>query len=267
MTPDLETPIANGRTAEIFAWDDQHVLKLYLPRFPADEAEHEASIIQAVHQAGVSTPAVTDVVTINGRHGLIMERIEGESMLTHLQADLSQAESFAKQLAQLHATIHQHSSTTLVTAHEWIERRIQHAQPLSDDVKTAVLTHLQTLPHQNNICHGDFHMDNIIRTANGLIVIDWCNAYRGHPLADVARTTLMLTKGALPPELSPNERTHIQALRNQFNKTYLDTYFTLQPFSPEDLTPWHLPIAAARLAEVIPEETEEIIALVERELT
>lgn len=261
--PDLAEPIAYGRTAEIYALDADTILKLFFPQFPEDEAENEAALIQAVTQAGVPTPAVLETTMINGRCGIVMERIEGQSMLDHLQADLEgNLYEFAQLLAELHANVHQYSSMTLVTEHEWLARKIKRAEPLHDDLKTAVLAHLQQLPHEDIICHADFHMDNIILTANGPVIIDWTNANRGHPLSDVARTMLMLTKGVLPPDLSDAQRNAILELRTVFNQLYLDHYFTLQPYHPDELAPWHLPIAAARLSETIPEETAEIIGYV-----
>ncbi len=263
---DITNPIAAGRTAEIFALDEQYVVKLFLPHMPDNEAENEAVLIQTVCQAGVKTPAAMETVTVDGRCGIVMERIEGEPMLAHLQANFNQISEFAQTLAELHIELHQHSSITLVPEHEWLARKIKRAQPLSDETKTAVLAHLQHLPHEDIICHGDFHMDNIIITADGPVVIDWTNANRGHPLSDVARTSLMLTKGALPPEMSAAERAAIQELREAFNQIYLAHYFALQPYTPEELLPWHLPITAARLSEIIPEETAELVADVQKML-
>ena len=45
---DITNPIAVGRTAEIFALDEQYVLKLFLSHFPDDEAENEAARIRVV---------------------------------------------------------------------------------------------------------------------------------------------------------------------------------------------------------------------------
>ena len=113
---------------------------------------------------GVPTPAVVETTTINGRCGFIMERIAGESLLTLLQADLGKAVAYAQMLAELHANLHQYQSRDLPEAHDWLARKINRAQPLTGGEKTAVLDHLQTLPEADNICHADFHLDNIILT-------------------------------------------------------------------------------------------------------
>jgi hypothetical protein len=45
----LRPPIAEGRTAEIYLWDENHVLKLYRDWCPPDWVEYEARIAGFVH--------------------------------------------------------------------------------------------------------------------------------------------------------------------------------------------------------------------------
>jgi aminoglycoside phosphotransferase (APT) family kinase protein len=45
--------------------------------------------------------------------------------------------------------------------------------------------------------HLDLHPGNVILTASGPMVIDWPNAARGDPLADVAYTWVILTTSRL----------------------------------------------------------------------
>ena len=63
----LGKPIALGRTAEIYAWEQGQVLKLFQDWFSADRVEYEAQIAHAVHTSGLPVPAVGEVVEINGR--------------------------------------------------------------------------------------------------------------------------------------------------------------------------------------------------------
>ncbi|MDT0173806.1 phosphotransferase [Exiguobacterium sp. BRG2] len=54
---------------------------------------------------------------------------------------------------------------------------------------------LETLhvPPQQGLLHGDFHFQNIIVAINEtFVVIDWHDATTGPPIADVARTLLLL---------------------------------------------------------------------------
>jgi hypothetical protein len=74
--------ISHGREAEVYAWDGDAVLKLYRPGFGGYVAE--ASVLAALDGRGVA-PALAGTVEIDGRHGLILERVDGSDMLALLQ--------------------------------------------------------------------------------------------------------------------------------------------------------------------------------------
>ena len=77
--------IAQGRTADIHAWeDDQTVVKLYHDWFQLDSIQQEAARTRAVQKLDFATPKVGELVQVNGRNGLIFERIYGENMLALL---------------------------------------------------------------------------------------------------------------------------------------------------------------------------------------
>lgn len=50
--------ISAGRTAEIFAWGPDLILKLIRPEFPGRLADDEAAITNTVREAGIRAPAV-----------------------------------------------------------------------------------------------------------------------------------------------------------------------------------------------------------------
>ena len=69
-----------GRIAEVYAWVEDQVLKLFRKRFPPDWADYEAQIARTVHAGGASAPAVGDVIDVDGRRGIIYERVDGLPM-------------------------------------------------------------------------------------------------------------------------------------------------------------------------------------------
>jgi hypothetical protein len=76
--------IAEGREAEIFAWEPGVVLKLYRMKEWARSRDIERAAMEAVLKAGGPAPAAKGTVEIDGRPGLLMERVEGIDMLTEL---------------------------------------------------------------------------------------------------------------------------------------------------------------------------------------
>jgi len=189
-------PIAQGRTAEIYLWDEQHVLKLYRDWCPPDWVEYEARIAHAIHEAGVPSSAAGEIVKVNSRCGLIYERIEGISMLQDMNTRPWMLLKRARSLAELHVEIHQKSINGLPSYKDRLDYDIRNTSHLSEELRNKALLLLEVLPAGKNVCHGDFHPGNIILTKEGPLIIDWMTASAGSPWADVARTSLLLNIGA-----------------------------------------------------------------------
>ncbi|HLF73012.1 MAG TPA: aminoglycoside phosphotransferase family protein [Anaerolineales bacterium] len=182
-------PIAVGRTAEVYAWQDGQVLKLFREWVSAEDAAYEFRLTGMVHATGVSSPAVIgEMVEVNRRHGFVLDSLE-------------------------------------------------------------------PLPDGDRLCHGDFHPANIILTGRGPVIIDWMDATRGHPLADVA---------GLPESLPA--RLMVRSFRGIIRREYLRRYFRDQPTERKLLQAWLPILAAARLSEVIPEERGTLLSIVRKGL-
>ena len=254
-------PLARGRTAEVFAWKDGQVLKLFFDWVPPVWVETEAKVSRLVYEAGLPAPAIEGLVEVNGRRGIVFERVEGPSMLGEWKSKPLILVRSARQLAELHAATHALVGAELPANRQRLEGSIRAAQALPAPMKEAVLSALARLPDGDALLHGDFHPDNVIMTARGPIIIDWMTATRGNPLADVARTSMLLGLAALPP--GTRGRWVIEAGRKLYHATYLRRYLELRPASREEIAAWRLPILAARLNENIAPEQAQLLALIE----
>jgi len=76
----LGKPIAQGLTAEVYVWDETRILKLFREGRSPEQVAREAHIARMVHSAGLPVPAVGEIVEVDGRRGLIYERVDGLSM-------------------------------------------------------------------------------------------------------------------------------------------------------------------------------------------
>ena len=96
-------------------------------------------------------------------------------------------------------------------------------------------------------------------------IIDWANAVQGNPLADVARTGLLLLYSALPPNLPA--RRELLTRRKRFYQVYLEHYFGLAPKADwEEVQAWMPVVAAVRLREGIEEEEPILMRLIRQGL-
>jgi len=264
MSTEKGPMIARGRTAEIFLWKDNQVLKLFLDWCPAHWIEHEAQTTRAVHKAGLPVPAVEGMMEVEGRLGIVFERIDGPSMLGLLTSKPWKLFRRARTLAELHAGMHSREVPELPSQRRGLERDIQRAGALPTPTKEVVLKVLGQLPEGSAVCHGDFHPDNIIMSSRGPIIIDWMAAKQGNPLADVARTCLLLRLGEPLP--GTPRRWLINWVRGLFHSIYLRAYLQLRPASRQQIAAWQLPVAAARLNENIPGEEDQLLALIQASL-
>lgn len=252
--------MAQGRTAEIYRWNDHQILKLYRDWCPPDWVEYEARIAGAVYDAGIPSPAAGEIVEVNGRRGLLYERLEGISMLQDLNARPWTFLKHARALAELHAKINQLSIEGLPKYKDGLEHSIRHTTHLSGDLRDMALAWLETLPDARNVCHGDYHPGNVIITEHGPVAIDWMTAKAGSQWADVSRTSLLLSIGAKSAgrQINPIVRTVV----GLYHRAYLSRYMTLSPASNDELYRWMPVTAAARLNEDIAPEREALIKLV-----
>ncbi|MBM3300017.1 MAG: phosphotransferase [Deltaproteobacteria bacterium] len=251
-----------GREAEVFAWGDRQVLKLFPPNWPTAAVEYEARATCVAYSSGVNTPRVDEVIERDGRLGIIFERVDGPTMLHVVTTQPWHLWPFARSFAELHFAVHQCTAPQLHSARRSVEGRIQNAPALSADLKRAALRAWAQLPDGDRLCHGDLHPDQIIVSPQGLVIIDWADALRGHPWADVARTSLILRFSPLPPGTPLPMRLITHAFRRLFHSEYLRHYFQLSSATKEPLAAWEAPLAAARLCEEIPGERERLLRLV-----
>lgn len=248
----LDKPIAHGRTADVHHWDERYILKLFHNWFELPNIEYEYKIARAVYASGVKAPAVKELIQVQGRNGLIYERVAGEPMFDVLQRKPWMAFKYARILANLHVQMHEciFDAPNIPEQRKRLQNKINHADALSTSLKTTLLNALQSLPEGNRVCHGDFHPANVLVLGNDANVIDWMDASRGNPLADVARTSIIALGEAESGELT---NPLMKGFIKLFHSIYLRHYFRLRPGGEDEYRRWLPIIAGARLSERIPE--------------
>ncbi len=250
--------------AEIYPWEGDRVLKLFRGDWPG-AARHEFNIARAVYEQGVPTPEPIEIIQVDGKPGIVYTRVQGSSLLGAMSDHPLYLLRYARQMAELHLKIHACRAPELTAARPELKRAIQQQELLPADLKTPLLELLETLPDGDSLLHGDFHPDNLMVGAQGMAIIDWPNAARGCPIADVARTTVILRFGRPPYAFSWQMRILVTFVL-LFRLTYTRAYFAASPHSPQELSAWELVLAAHRLGDRIPGENEKLLRLIRRGL-
>ncbi len=251
--------IGIGRTAEVYAWDQGRVLKLYRAGMPARWVHREAEVGRIVFDAGLDAPDVGDVVEVEGRLGIVYERVDGPSMLDVMVRRPWTVFGLARTFAEIQVRMHNCVRPELPSGRESLEWSIKQAPSLDDELRACALERLAGLPDGQAVCHGDFHPDNVVMSHRGPVVIDWMTATRNNPVADVARTTLLILGGAPPPGTSRVKRALIPLFRRALYSAYLRRYLELRPCPKALIEEWLPVMAAARLNEGIAPEEQALL--------
>jgi Ser/Thr protein kinase RdoA (MazF antagonist) len=245
----------------VYAWKENSALKLFVPGFPSTLIDQEVEGTRAANAAGVPSPQLRDVITVDGRRGLVLERLSGDSMLSLLAREPMRVTHYADIFAELQSRIHGCHVPGLTSRREDLARRIARAGVVAR-VKGDALATLERLPDGDSLCHCDFHPDNVLMTPQGPSIIDWSFAACGTPASDAARTALLLRISDAPPgsfRVAWVER----EVKNRFYRAWLKCYHDLQPDAADTMWSWLLPVAVARLADDIPEERPRLMTLIE----
>jgi|ERR1051326_2372054 uncharacterized protein (TIGR02172 family) len=245
--------VGRGFTSDVYAWGPGRVLKLFHDWVPDDRAEREYRITRAVHAAGLPAPAAYELVTVEGRQGIVFERVDGISMLVHFQRTPWKMFAAVRQVADLQAKIHATPGPTeLPTQRERLRAGIEKSPMLNAAQKQQALKTLAELPDGTATCHGDFHPENILFTARGQIVIDWGSASRGAPLGDVACTARLLQTANLPPWAPWYMHQLLKGFRVLLHRAYIKRSLQHQPGTPQQIRKWKRVYNAAATSWRIP---------------
>lgn len=116
-------------------------------------------------------------------------------------------------------------------------RQIKAAVSLTEKYKNDLLRRLDTITFENRLCHGDFHLFNLISADGKMYIIDWVDSSAGDIRADVCRTYLLYSQ-------------HFTELAD----SYLQIYCEKSGLSKEEILRWTPIIAGARLSEQVSTE-------------
>jgi aminoglycoside phosphotransferase (APT) family kinase protein len=257
--------LAEGRDAEIFSWDERSVLRLYRDHGAAALADCEMAALDAVRTALPCVPAPLGRVEWQGRPGIVLERLDGQSMLAEIASRPWRVLELAMLSGRVHAEVHAlRGPSELPDLRDELRRRIAGEASIPLGLSRAALDELDRLPEGDALCHGDFHPDNVLLCASGPAVIDWPNATRGDACGDFARTVLMLRVGAPAPGAPRLIRWAQWTGRGPFMRAYVRGYRETRRHDDALVRRWQLVRAVDRLADGIAEERQRLLRAAER---
>lgn len=238
--------IGEGKVAEVFEYGEGRVLKLYRAGQPKSDAVREAQVLGVVARGGVQAPRAYEVVELEGCWGVVMDRVVGRTFAESMLAAPASAGPYFAAMARLQAGLHGASGAGLTLLKARLDEKIGRAPELSDPVMRRLRDRLAALPDGDRVLHGDFHPYNILGTTEDAVIVDWLDATSGPPEADVCRSWLLM-----------------QTMSQELAEAYLVAYLAIGAMERPAVFAWLPVLAAARLAENVPEEADALMAMAE----
>ncbi|HEY7576643.1 MAG TPA: phosphotransferase [Acetobacteraceae bacterium] len=188
MRGSLGEKIGEGVWSDVHAWAPGRVLKLFKAGLPRRHSWWEARMTRAAFSAGAPAPEVFDEVTVDGRFGVVLQRLDGSTLLQLSRSGAMTPKQTGAILASLAISVHKTAPSPDVLSLRDTEAGSSRLSggKLSEHIATGVLALIERLAPGDGLCHGDLHPGNVIMTADGPRLIDWGGATRAPAGLDLA---------------------------------------------------------------------------------
>jgi aminoglycoside phosphotransferase (APT) family kinase protein len=243
--------VARGTRSWIHAYGRGAVVKVPHPSTPTEWIHREAEYTEAVRAAGAPVPRLLGIEQISGRAASVWERVDGTSMWQRVIDQPKLSAELGRLLADLQRALFE--LVPPVTLPSQRDRLVSKIRRSAATVDASLARALDLLPARAGpplLCHGDLHPSNVILSGQGPVIVDWFDASRGDPVADVARTSVtLLGDGASAPRHLPGSDPQTLAV---LTEAYLSRLRAPLAIDHDLLARWQGIQAAARMAEGVP---------------
>jgi hypothetical protein len=177
--------VGRGAQATVYA-KGEYAVKLYRDGYPKRNVFGEAFIMANLELVNFPGPRIYEILLVDGRYGLRMDRVRGKIMLEELR-DPARCKDTLDILVDLQCRLQKYDKV------EWmpdLKQRFHddlvHNDRLSPDLKNNLLKILGGLPDGQALCHCDFHAGNVFFDGTKYTIIDLLQICKGDPAADAA---------------------------------------------------------------------------------
>lgn len=257
--------LAQGGQAEIYELDKYKVIRVLRSKEDEENLKAEMAIMKLLKEKGKAVPKVYEYLKIDGRPSVIMERLNGETMLEEMKRKPFELLKQAKKFAKLHIEVTDSAEGLgIISINDRAAYLVPKAEMLDKELKKFVLEILNQLPRGNDICHGDFHPGNIIIANGQYYVIDWSGVTSGEKLSDIAHTYLLLRNTPRTTGVNMFQSFIIGCSGSIISGKYLSSIEKNYPFNWSEFSKWMVVRAAERIYYGMPTEKEALIKFIKK---
>lgn len=189
--------IATGSQAQVYAFGDREVVKLFHASISREDIDREFRHNRLVSRTNLRVPECrTGLVHCEDKNrlGIAYERIPGTTLLRRMMRNPAAVGDWMRLLVETQRGMH------AIPAPEGMrDQRRPVFEVLGRETRLPagqieqLFTILDRLPAGDRLCHGDYGAQNVmVHEGRVSAVIDWLDGCSGNPLCDVARSWVIL---------------------------------------------------------------------------
>lgn len=232
--------LGRGKSSEVFRIGNGEVIKIFHPAVSEDMIEREMTAATLASSLGLPTAAPRARIAVEDKRALLYPEISGISIARAIRKQPLSAASLLRDMARLLHEVHTPPASGLRTVKSVLQTDIDYG-PAPEKLKSAARDYLGRLPEGDHLLHGDFHIDNILVSDSGLVILDWAKAAIGAPAADAVRSEMLMRFGEGPTDTITN------LWRNWAARQLGNAYHRQSGLTPDQLSLWRPVVALAWL--------------------
>jgi len=252
--------IAIGGTSEVFEYGDK-IIKLYFDNYLKENVKHEYQKTMSAFSLGLPVPKIYDMIQVNGRYGLVFERINGCTLNDKLfkqcaynfkndivdKKILEAVIECIKATAYVLAEVHKIKASFPNTAEDALLYSAIHNNYLNENEKEQIVKIIHTLPKGDTVCHGDPNPNNIMVAGNKYLLIDWVDCVTGDPAYDVAEVIIMYRYNNIRHESKTKTDFYVLSIIDLAIETFINEYQRITKTDMTNIDKWILPKLTTQL--------------------
>ena len=176
--------IGDGFYGTVYRIDPETIVKVYKKPDSLDMVKREKELSRKAFVKGIPTAIPYDIVKVGDSYGSVFELLDCKSLDT-LVREGENIENLSRECVEILKKMH----TTEVDPNEFSNRKKQIIEMansckdyLSLETMTNILEFINNIEDRNTMIHGDFHIKNLMKQGDEILIIDMDTLSYGNPI-------------------------------------------------------------------------------------
>ncbi len=180
--------LGEGFYGTIYRIDPETIVKVYKFVDSLDDINRERNLAKMAFVLGVPTAIPYDIVKVDDKYGAVFELLNAQSMV-NLVNDEKELDNFTKSSANILKAMHQNEikDGDLPSRKQTVIALLKECETaFSKETFDKLNALLNSIPEKNTMLHCDFHVKNIMKQNDELLLIDMDTLSVGQPIFEFA---------------------------------------------------------------------------------